>query len=428
MTTLVRQIDAFFGDGNVQKLLNLSRETRALRVCFPREVPLSHFLAWIFDPTQGHGLQDMPLRRLLTAAGRNQDGLTLPVRTQRFLGAASLSTNSFMGALIEKEVQLGPGSGRLDILILDPAQKLLIAIENKAGARTSNGQLDRYASALAKQYPNWMRVHIFMDMYANTPDDKALQWIPLDYQWLADEMFEAESSPWLGDESRQAIRDFRCAIDFDENPFVHLDEESDDVLEVVQDHPEPFNVMSKWVDEDVRPTSLERWLAGYPPITYGALSQLFTAYWQRRELWLRCLPMCRYAGWFQQARQRFSAVRHDTKKARFLFALPDWDRFESSTKGPYPLRVVVRLLPPDEQERIGYAVMSILSLPQIGPHVDDVQRIAMELRKKHLKRNRSVSEEQRIAKLRIDRTTNPEEVGVLLVKHLTMLDQAFREI
>ena len=166
------QIDNFFADRKVQRLLNLARETRPLRVCFPREIPISRFLAWIFDPWQGHGLQDTPLRRLLAAAGRNADDALLELKVRRHLGSAFLATYSFMGCIVQKEVHLGATGGRLDVLVLEPKTKLLIAIENKFGAREGPNQLTKYADALRRTYPDWTRVLVFLDVYGEPPGDE----------------------------------------------------------------------------------------------------------------------------------------------------------------------------------------------------------------------------------------------------------------
>jgi hypothetical protein len=426
MRNAVEQIDAFFGDGKVQRLLNLCRETRALRVCFPREVPLSRFLAWIFDPSQGHGLQDMPLRRLLTAAGRNLEGLSLPLTTRRFLGATSLSATSFYGALVQKEVSLNGGGARLDVLILDPANQLVVAIENKAGAKTSSGQLDKYADALEKQYPSWHRVLIFMDMYGASPDDEAGRWIPLDYQWLTDEMHEAERAPWIGEESRAAIRDFRRAIDFEERPFLHVDEEGDDVLDVLDQHPEIFELMEEWSQSGDKPGEmLEKLQANTANLGRKALMDLYTAYWQRRDLWLQCLPMRRYAGWLQQIYQRFPDVWRHIKRTSLVFSLPQWEKFAEQGKDHWPLRVAVRILRSSDSDKVTYAVVSVLAWPLSPETLEEVEERALALRKTHLKRNRSLRDEQRRAKLRVDRTTDPNAVGGLIVKHLAMLDETF---
>ena len=60
------EIDYFFGDANVQRLVNSTAVWEPLRICYPKEVSVSRFLAWLLDPTQGHGLGDLAIQSLLT--------------------------------------------------------------------------------------------------------------------------------------------------------------------------------------------------------------------------------------------------------------------------------------------------------------------------------------------------------------------------
>ncbi len=69
---LADRIDDFFSDLKVERLLDLARETRPLQICYPNEVPITRFLAWALDPSQGHGLQDKVIRKMLMTAWQNR--------------------------------------------------------------------------------------------------------------------------------------------------------------------------------------------------------------------------------------------------------------------------------------------------------------------------------------------------------------------
>jgi len=181
--TLATDIERFFADRTVQGVIEASRETRPLRICYPSEVPVSRFLAWLLDPSQGHGLNGAVLRRLLTACWDTAAAKeALPLVVRRRIAPSRMATQSFADVVIDREVTLTADSGRLDVLVLVPGMKLLVAIENKVGARETRDQLKRYRTALKKRFGGWHRVHVYLDLNGTQPSDPA--WIGLDYEWL----------------------------------------------------------------------------------------------------------------------------------------------------------------------------------------------------------------------------------------------------
>lgn len=58
----LEDIDRFLADRAGQRAIEASRDSRSLQICYPTEVPLSRFLAWLFDPTKGHYLNGAALR------------------------------------------------------------------------------------------------------------------------------------------------------------------------------------------------------------------------------------------------------------------------------------------------------------------------------------------------------------------------------
>ena len=51
----------------------------------------------------------------------------------------------------------------IDILIELPSLKLVVAIENKVGAKASDGQLERYSSYLQSAFSGYRRLLVFFD-------------------------------------------------------------------------------------------------------------------------------------------------------------------------------------------------------------------------------------------------------------------------
>ena len=100
-------VDDLYADPDVQRMLDLSATSAPLQICFPKEVNVSRFLAWLMDPGEGHGLGDQPLRSLLARAGQGERAQALPVNERRFLSAASIYTQSFSSVVVSTEVDVG---------------------------------------------------------------------------------------------------------------------------------------------------------------------------------------------------------------------------------------------------------------------------------------------------------------------------------
>ena len=133
--TLENLVEELYADTDVQRMLSLSATAAPLPICYPKEVNVSRFLAWLMDPSEGHGLGDQPLRSLLVRAGQTDRAQALPLNDRRFLSPASIYTQSFSSVVVSTEVDVGLKTKKLlDVLILDPAAGLYVAIENKFGA------------------------------------------------------------------------------------------------------------------------------------------------------------------------------------------------------------------------------------------------------------------------------------------------------
>lgn len=422
-------IDSFFADRTVQRLLDLSRETRPLQICFPREVPISRFLAWILDPSQGHGLQDAPIRRLLTEAWLNLDDAQIDLPIERYLSPAHLSTKSFAGCVIQKEVRLVEGAGQLDVLILHPKESLVIAIENKFGAGIGADQLQKYSRALAERYPGWKRIQIFIDLYGEAPDDTT--WIGLDYDWLVEELSVAEASPWLGEEPRRVIKEFRHCLELDGDAYSHLELDDGEILDVVQEHRVVFEQMQEWMSsKDKLPELVDQVFSSSTTLYEKALQNLFPVFWQRIELWRICVPMLSYVDFYSTVLAKYPLALHDPRRKAFFYCLPDWCQIQDESAEDWAVRVMVRILPPKANSTAErYVVVSSFDLEQVDEVMEEAIRgLAERLRTQHLKKKRKIKEDQGRITLRVDHLSNLGDAQKSLVHHIAILDRAIKEI
>jgi len=420
-------VDEFFGDPTVLQLLDRARETRPLRICYPREIPVSRFLAWILDPTEGHGLNDACLRALLGEAWRRADEAELDTRTRHSLAPTHVAAQSFDGCLLKREMKFGKKA--LDVLVLDPRREWLLAVENKYGAREGKNQLSDYAAGLKKLYPTWTRVLVFLDVFGQPPSSSA--WIGLSYEWLVDEIAAAKGSPWLGADSKSALCEFLAAIQPEGDAFVHVDVEDEKLLQVVNEHRVVFERMRQW-SRDRRP--IEGKLASLYQSSKTqderASQQLFQAFWQRRRLWDICVPMLLYAGLLQFVRKTFSDVECDPKRKAFYFYLPAWEALSEDPDEFTAVFTMVRILPPEAENGVdAFVIVSFIDTKRVrGDLQSPVLTVIQALRDKHLKRNRKMKDEPGQITLRVDRTTHEEEVKKLLVSHVRGLNDAFKDL
>lgn len=422
-------IDHFFADRTVQRFIDLARKTRPLQICFPREVPISRFLAWIFDPSEGHGLHDRVIRSMLTAAWSAMDDADLDLSTQRLLSPAQLSTRSFSGCMIQKEARVVEGSGQLDILILHPQSKLLIAVENKFGANQGDEQLKKYSKALAQRFPEWDRIHIFLDLYGQAPNDSS--WVGLDFEWLVDELRTAEKSPWLGDEPRRVIGEFRSSIELDGATYDHLPLDDSDLLNIVQEHKEVLKVMQGWQMSDLRlPELVDQVFSRGSTMSDRSMHRLLSTYWARVDLWRQCIGMLSYAHFLAAAREKFPDVQADPLRKSFDFTMPSWQAMAKDNNERWPLQVTLRVRPPTGKFKDeNYVIVSSLRIDEIDPDWDDkIRELASKMRARHLKRKTKMKEEQGFIRLCVDAVETEDEARRELVKQIGYINAEVEQL
>ena len=76
--------------------------------------------------------------------------------------------------------------GFLDILVVNEAQQVLCAIENKVFSPEHSEQLTRYRRALKDHYPTFARRHLFLTPEGTHPssEEEKKHWIPIKYSMV----------------------------------------------------------------------------------------------------------------------------------------------------------------------------------------------------------------------------------------------------
>ncbi|MYN30596.1 PDDEXK-like family protein [Duganella levis] len=218
----------FCADPQLVELLERSKSSEdLLDLLTPRENQHSDLLAWCFNAREGHGQGDGILKDFLLAvfragtADKPGDQIFGRGLTRDFVSAwppSRILTSSFSTAICYREFTLQTTSGdttnmRLDLVVVDTENQLLIVIENKAGARFRSGQLKGYLEGtqktlLARAALKDFQV-AFVAMDANYDAETELsendnfdpRWARLNYDWLRSGAKRAEFAVKRGNQS-----------------------------------------------------------------------------------------------------------------------------------------------------------------------------------------------------------------------------------
>lgn len=426
-------IDRFLGDARIQMLRDRSRETRPLQICYPTEVPLTRLLAWLMDPTEGHGLGDGPIRALLMQAWRQaNNGFEVPLTIRNFLSPSRLEAQTFEDCLLYREVPLSD-AGKLDLLLAEPRRRWIIAIENKFGAAEGDTQLKRYRKALEKQYPDWVRVLVFLDVYGQPPSDDA--WFGMDYEWLYNELRTAVESPWLSEGSRKILSEFRAAIDPEADRFEHLSS-NDDLLDVVNDHRLVFELMRTW-DRSNKGFSalLGEIFSSSDSLDSKALQQLFKVYWQKWALWQMCIPMLLYAGLLKAACEVSDDTQYEPHRKAVYFRRAVWELVAApvTVDGTSYWPVVIKVIPEPEQRAGDQNTFRVVAY--LVPNrwrsdllVDSVIDKIKAFRRQHMKRSHEFDPDSDRYLLIVTRDVLGQEVGAELARQMKAVHGLVHEV
>lgn len=192
----------FLSDPN---LVNLMERVKIsddfLDVISLSETQHSDMLAWCLHPNEGHAQGDAVIKDFLTAA-YNAGAETNKYSNKTFFAKwtpGRVRTASFGSAFIAREFSLVADEAnkrrRLDLFLIDPSNKIVITIENKAGASLTEDQLNTYYDQVNEKiskrrvFKDYDFAYIVVDRALNEYAESHLdslgnKWALLDYSWL----------------------------------------------------------------------------------------------------------------------------------------------------------------------------------------------------------------------------------------------------
>ena len=327
--TLENLVDELYADTDVQRMLSLSATAAPLRICYPKEVNVSRFLAWLMDPSEGHGLGDQPLRSLLVRAGQTDRAQALPLNDRRFLSPASVYTQSFSSVVVSTEVDVGLKTKKLlDVLILDPAAGLYVAIENKFGSKEGADQTKDYHKGLNKLFPSYRGIHVYLDSNEAEPKDKA--WLTVGYDWLAEFLKSSEQRASTAQHVREALAQFRSVIEDDDEDSAARSPLGTLISHVAGKHRDALDAMKNLVKPNARTQRAKELSAimanGITANRAKPQIRLFQLYCRRPALWDQCFKQTLFGPFKKTLGEQFIDLIVYPNRVVTTFSLDDWDR------------------------------------------------------------------------------------------------------
>jgi len=186
-----KRISSFVTDDNLLRAVNYTRSISFLDIIKINEEAHSTILAWLFNPYQGHGLNDLAIKELLKTCFRDVPDLyKREVSFFEDYALHQIDVISFANTYVRTEFQAGPsknGKGKhpaIDIALINPENKIMIFIENKFGAPEGKNQKKKYHDYLSKKYEGkYHCIFVYLD-YNYDGDGMYPPWISLNYDWI----------------------------------------------------------------------------------------------------------------------------------------------------------------------------------------------------------------------------------------------------
>jgi len=208
----------FVSDSRLGKVIEqLKRSNDIFNIISPTENQHSDILRWLFNPREGHGQGDAILKDFLIAAywAAPQNVYSNRAFFEHWTPSRITSTG-FHSVFLIREYRLSNGK-RLDLLMVDTDNEMLVVVENKHGSNVGETQLDDYYSGVAAElrqrpaFNGFKTAYIVLDRkYSNSGDDErsdefSNRWAYIDYRWLEAGARRAEMQMRRGNHSASLV-------------------------------------------------------------------------------------------------------------------------------------------------------------------------------------------------------------------------------
>lgn len=203
-----KSFQEFISDPQLSKLIDIYKKTdNIFDIIDHHENQHSEILKWLFDPREGHGQGESIFKDFLIAAywaTKNNGNYNVKNNEDFFeiWTPSKIARTGFNSMVIYREFVLSQDS-RLDLMIVDFDNKLIVVVENKRGAKLTDEQIERYYEEVNRRirkrpvFKGFLTAHVVLDQYYEPDEDlnkdaPRKKWAFLDYSWLESSARRAE--------------------------------------------------------------------------------------------------------------------------------------------------------------------------------------------------------------------------------------------
>lgn len=330
-------LNALVADPDVRVLIENSIETRSLFISYPKEINVSNFLAWLFNPREGHGLGDRAVKELMNQARKlfDEENINLDNRSKTAITVSKWDSTkifnaTFSNIVIQRELKVGEGNNAIDLAIFDMTNKLAIFVELKLGASEGENQTNGYYDSIRKNllskapFKDYDAIFIFLD--SRDTECKDTKWIPLGFEWLTDFLKRQKNSPIIHENNSRILSEYADLLD-DENQMKKLELSHRDLIDrVAVVHKD----ILKHFNNNFRNSNYSEYLRSDTE-TQLELAQM---YYQSKKLWDFVWDYSKFTPFIIPVKERFPYLVTETKQKNIYYNLTEWTEFYSDD---YPL-------------------------------------------------------------------------------------------
>jgi hypothetical protein len=160
----LRRLEELTSQFNIFEALGLVRQ----------EIRHSNFLAWLMNPAQAHGLGDSFLKAFLmkTSVKARMSGI------EKTISPVDVDVWDLAETEIRREWR------NIDITLLDESHKFVCVIENKVHSSEHSNQLERYRTAVVREFPDYTRHYVLLNVTGEEPSDS--EYVGVTYDEVCD--------------------------------------------------------------------------------------------------------------------------------------------------------------------------------------------------------------------------------------------------
>lgn len=180
-----------------------------------REANFSDLFAWLLNPREGHGLGGYFIRRLIHAAMTDDDAVERVngwVANGLWPRLSEIDELAFDNALVAREV-ITPGTqNRIDLVVMDPVNRLLLVIERKDGAKLSESQLHAYERWANEAYGEFKQLWLVLDSHEGEHRHINADWLQLGDTWLVEALSDVVAREQLPERIERQLNELRLRL------------------------------------------------------------------------------------------------------------------------------------------------------------------------------------------------------------------------